>query len=323
MTAADMARQVRKLARELPYEAVSIGYPGLVLRGRIAAEPFNLGPGWVGYDFEKAFGRPVRVINDATMQALGSYEGGRMLFLGLGTGLGATLIIDGTVEPMEIGHMPYKSGRTFEDYVGEGGRERLGNKKWRKACGGSGRAAQDGARGRLRRVGRRECRAPEGAARGRAPRRQPATPSRAAWVCGAATSRSPPASRGRQRGGVTAAVPPMSGSNAPGAPGLPPTWSSSAKEMVGCSLGPSRLWFTIGGGILNEVYYPRIDIPQIRDLGFIVADGRGFWVEVKRMYRHSLELAGAGRAGGAHRAPARALRAHAAHRALRPNATCC
>ncbi len=133
MTAADMARQVRKLARDLPYEAVSIGYPGLVLHGRIAAEPYNMGPGWVGFDFAKAFGRPVRVINDATMQALGSYEGGRMLFLGLGTGLGATLILDGTVEPMEIGHMPYKRGRTFEDYAGERGRKRLGNKKWRKA----------------------------------------------------------------------------------------------------------------------------------------------------------------------------------------------
>ena len=133
MTAADMAAQVRELARDLPYEAVSIGYPGLVLRGRIAAEPFNLAPGWVGYDFEKALGRPVRVINDATMQALGSYEGGRMLFLGLGTGLGATLILDGAVEPMEIGHMPYKHGRTFEDYIGERGRRRLGNKKWRKA----------------------------------------------------------------------------------------------------------------------------------------------------------------------------------------------
>jgi predicted NBD/HSP70 family sugar kinase len=133
MTAGDMAREVRKRTRGLSFEAVSIGYPGLVLRGRIAAEPFNLGPGWVGYDFEKALGCPVRVINDATMQALGSYEGGRMLFLGLGTGLGATLILDGTVEPMEIGHMPYKHGRTFEDYVGERGRERLGNKKWRKA----------------------------------------------------------------------------------------------------------------------------------------------------------------------------------------------
>jgi polyphosphate glucokinase len=133
MTAAEMTGQVRKLARGLPYQAVAIGYPGLVLQGRITAEPYNLGPGWVRYDFEKAFGRPVRLINDATMQALGSYEGGRMLFLGLGTGLGATLIIDGMVEPMEIGHMPYKRGRTFEDYVGERGRERLGNKKWRKA----------------------------------------------------------------------------------------------------------------------------------------------------------------------------------------------
>jgi len=133
MTAAEMARQVRKLARDLSYQAVAIGYPGLVLRGRIAAEPYNLGPGWVGYDFEKTLGRPVRVVNDATMQALGSYEGGRMLFLGLGTGLGATLILEGAVEPMEIGHMPYKRGRTFEDYVGERGRKRLGNKKWRKA----------------------------------------------------------------------------------------------------------------------------------------------------------------------------------------------
>jgi polyphosphate glucokinase len=132
MTAADMAVQVCKLVRKLPYQAVSIGYPGMVLRGRIAAEPFNLGEGWVGYDFEKTFGRPVRVINDATMQALGSYEGGRMLFLGLGTGLGATLILDGTAEPMEIGHLPYKNRRTFENYVGERGRERLGNKKWRK-----------------------------------------------------------------------------------------------------------------------------------------------------------------------------------------------
>lgn len=133
MTAAAMARKVRKLAKDLAYEAVSIGYPGLILRGRIAAEPSNLGPGWVGHDFAKAFGRPVRLINDATMQALGSYSGGRMLFLGLGTGLGATLILDDIVEPMEIGHMPYKHGRNFEDYAGERGRRRLGNRRWRKA----------------------------------------------------------------------------------------------------------------------------------------------------------------------------------------------
>ena len=109
------------------------GYPGLVYHGRIAADPHNLGKGWAGYDFARAFRRPVRVVNDAAMQAIGSYRGGRMLFLGLGTGLGATLIIDGVVEPTEVGHMPYKHGRTFEDYVGERGRERLGNRRWRKA----------------------------------------------------------------------------------------------------------------------------------------------------------------------------------------------
>ena len=133
MTPGRLTREVRKLSAETPYEAVSVGYPGLVFRGRVAAEPHNLGRGWVGYDFVRAFGRPVRLINDAAMQAIGSYSGGRMLFLGLGSGLGATLIIDGVVEPTEVGHMPYKHGRTFEDYVGERGRERLGNKKWRQA----------------------------------------------------------------------------------------------------------------------------------------------------------------------------------------------
>ena len=128
-----MTREVRRLTRAIPYDAVSMGSPGLVFRGRIAAEPHNLGKGWVGYDFARALGKPVRIINDAAMQAIGSYTGGRMLFLGLGTGLGATLIIDRVVEPTELGHMPYKRGLTFEDYVGERGRERLGNKRWRKA----------------------------------------------------------------------------------------------------------------------------------------------------------------------------------------------
>lgn len=114
------------------FDVVSIGYPGLVVRGRIIAEPHNLGSGWVGFDFEGAFGKPVRVINDAAMQAAGSYRGGRMLFVGLGTGLGVTLILDGVIEPMEVGHLPYKHGRTFEDYVGERARERMGSKKWRK-----------------------------------------------------------------------------------------------------------------------------------------------------------------------------------------------
>ena len=133
MTPARMTRHLHELLGEQRYDAVSIGYPGLVYQGRIAAEPHNLGQGWVGYDFSAALGRPVRIINDAAMQAIGSYRGGRMLFLGLGTGLGATLIVDGVVEPTEVGHMPYKHGRTFEDYAGERGRKRLGNRRWRKS----------------------------------------------------------------------------------------------------------------------------------------------------------------------------------------------
>ena len=128
-----MARKVLKRAEGLRYDAVSIGYPGLVFHGRIAAEPHNLGKGWMDFDFAAAFGKPVRIVNDAAMQAIGSYRGGRMLFLGLGTGLGATLIIDGVVEPTEIGHMPFRRGRTFEDYLGERGRRRLGTRKWRRA----------------------------------------------------------------------------------------------------------------------------------------------------------------------------------------------
>jgi polyphosphate glucokinase len=110
---------------------LSLGYPGPVLRGRPIAEPHNLGRGWVGFDFAAAFGRPVKVVNDAAMQALGSYKGGKMLFLGLGTGLGSTMIVDGIVEPMELGHLPYKKG-TYEDYVGRAGLERHGRKKWRR-----------------------------------------------------------------------------------------------------------------------------------------------------------------------------------------------
>jgi polyphosphate glucokinase len=109
---------------------VSIGYPGPVLLGRPVAEPRHLGPGWVGFDYQAAFGRPVKLVNDAAMQALGSYQGGKMLFLGLGTGLGSTLVVDGIVEPMELGHLPYRKS-TFEDYVGIRGLEQRGKKKWR------------------------------------------------------------------------------------------------------------------------------------------------------------------------------------------------
>jgi polyphosphate glucokinase len=131
MTPQDMVSGVKKLAADWVYDVVSIGYPGPVLRGRPVAEPHNLGRGWVGFDFARAFGRPVKVVNDATMQAMGSYRGGKMLFLGLGTGLGSTMIIDGVVAPMELSHLPYKRG-TYEDYVGRAGLERLGKAKWRR-----------------------------------------------------------------------------------------------------------------------------------------------------------------------------------------------
>jgi polyphosphate glucokinase len=133
MTARDMVEQVRENSRDWEYEAVSIGYPGPVVGGKPQLEPRNLGPGWVGYDFAAHFGRPVRIVNDAAMQALGSYEGGRMLFLGLGTGLGTALVIHQVVAPMELAHLPYRKGKTFEDYVGLRGLERLGKKKWQRA----------------------------------------------------------------------------------------------------------------------------------------------------------------------------------------------
>jgi polyphosphate glucokinase len=131
LTAAKMVEKVKNLAADWQYDVVSIGYPGPLLHQRIAAEPHNLGAGWVGFDFAAAFGRPVRLMNDAAMQALGSYRGGRMLFLGFGTGLGTALIVDGVVEPMEVGHLPYRKA-TYEDYVGARALERLGKKKWRK-----------------------------------------------------------------------------------------------------------------------------------------------------------------------------------------------
>ncbi len=132
MTPAKMVSAVRAATAGWKYDAVSIGYPGPVLHGRPLSDPHHLGPGWVGYDFRKAFRRPVKIINDAAMQALGSYKGRRMLFLGLGTGLGSALIVDGVLEPMELAHLPYKKGRTYEDYVGLAGLKRLGKRKWRR-----------------------------------------------------------------------------------------------------------------------------------------------------------------------------------------------
>ncbi|MGA7238973.1 MAG: ROK family protein [Bryobacteraceae bacterium] len=132
MTAAKMVRDVKRLAKGWQYDCVSIGYPGPVIHGHPVHEPYNLGRGWVGFNFGKAFNRPVKVINDAAMQALGSYEGGRMLFLGLGAGLGTAMIVDGILEPMELAHLPYKNGKTYEDYVGVRGLKRLGKKNWRR-----------------------------------------------------------------------------------------------------------------------------------------------------------------------------------------------
>jgi len=132
MTPSKMVAAVRAATVGWKYDVVSMGYPGPVVHGRPLNEPHNLGHGWVGFDFKKAFGRrPVKIINDAAMQALGGYQGGRMLFLGLGTGLGSALIVDNVLEPMELAHLPYKNGRTYEDYVGLAGLERQGKRKWR------------------------------------------------------------------------------------------------------------------------------------------------------------------------------------------------
>jgi len=132
LTPERMVKLVREAVKHWEYSVVSIGYPGPVKNGTPAKEPKNLGRGWVGFDFDRAFGLPVRMINDAAMQALGSYKKGRMLFLGLGTGLGTTLILDGVVAPMELAHLPYKNGRTYEECVGKAGLRRSGKKRWRK-----------------------------------------------------------------------------------------------------------------------------------------------------------------------------------------------
>src|SRR5215831_10898665 len=134
LTAKQMVSEVRKLASNWKYDVVSIGYPGPVLHHRPIAEQHNLGRGWVGFDFAKAFGAPVKVVNDAALQALGSYKRGKMLFLGLGTGLGSTMIDNGILEPMELGHLPYKKG-VYEDYVGIKGLEKHGRRKWRREVG--------------------------------------------------------------------------------------------------------------------------------------------------------------------------------------------
>jgi polyphosphate glucokinase len=132
LSGVEMVAGVKAMTSDWAFDVISMGYPGQVVHNMPAHEPVNLGPGWVGIDYAGAFGCPVRIINDAAMQALGSYQGGRMLFLGLGTGLGSAMIVDGDVEPMELGHLPYKKKMTYEDFLGERGLKRLGKKRWRE-----------------------------------------------------------------------------------------------------------------------------------------------------------------------------------------------
>ena len=132
LSARTMVERVKKLTADWSYDVISLGYPGPVAHNRPLTEPHNLPRGWAGFDFERAFGRPTKVVNDALMQALGSYKGGKMLFLGLGTGLGSAMIVDGVLNPMELGHLPYRHGMSFENYVGAAGLERRGKKKWKQ-----------------------------------------------------------------------------------------------------------------------------------------------------------------------------------------------
>src|SRR5207244_9224337 len=135
MTAGKMVCEVKACVRDWKFDRVSLGYPGPIINGHPLREPHNLGGGWMRFNFSKAFGCPVKILNDAAMQAFGSYNGGRMLFLGLGTGLGSAMIVDGMLEPMEVAHLPYKNGKTYEDYVGIRGLKRLGRKKWEQHVG--------------------------------------------------------------------------------------------------------------------------------------------------------------------------------------------
>ena len=132
MTAQKMVAGVKRAIHGWKFDRISIGYPGPIINERPLREPHNLGKGWMAFNFSKAFGLPVKIINDASMQALGSYDGGHMLFLGLGTGLGSAMIVDGFLQPMELAHLLYKKGKTYEDYLGIRGLERLGKKKWRR-----------------------------------------------------------------------------------------------------------------------------------------------------------------------------------------------
>lgn len=133
MTAAQMAQQVLAATQGWSYDVISIGYPGPVEHDHPLSEPHNLAPGWIDFPYQKTFGKPIRFVNDAAMQALGGYKGGRMLFLGTGTGMGSAMIFDGTVIPLELAHLPYRKGLTYEEYIGLAGLERRGKQRWRKS----------------------------------------------------------------------------------------------------------------------------------------------------------------------------------------------
>jgi predicted NBD/HSP70 family sugar kinase len=131
LTPHDLIDKVREQTQDWSFDRVTIGFPSPVIDGKLQQEPVNLGSGWLGFDFTSALSCPARLINDAAMQALGSYEGGRMLFLGLGTGLGTALVYNNFLVPMELGHLPYKKGKSYEDYVGQAGMKRMGRRKWK------------------------------------------------------------------------------------------------------------------------------------------------------------------------------------------------
>ena len=198
LTPAELLAGVKKEAGDWKFDAMTIGYPGPVVHGQPVAEPFNLGPGWVGFDFEAGFGCPVKLINDAAMQALGSYEGGRMLFLGLGTGLGSAMVVDGVVEPMELAHLPYKKG-TFEDYIGMRGLKKLGKKRWRQERRGGCRTAAAAPSSPPT-----SCSAAATSRSSRSCRRRPRpaatpTPSGEAFACGPRKKAATPKSHARHR----------------------------------------------------------------------------------------------------------------------------
>src|SRR3954452_1087762 len=131
LAAVKMVAAVQRATEAWKYDVISMGYPGSVMQGKPAEEPKNLASGWVGFDYDQAFGKPVRIVNDAAMQALGGYRGGRMLFLGLGTGPGSALVVEGLLQPLELAHLPYRNDRNYEDYLGLRGFKRLGRKRWR------------------------------------------------------------------------------------------------------------------------------------------------------------------------------------------------